>query len=103
MILLGLLACAGEDPLPFAYARAEAICAWHARCDTLAAAGFAGEDACREALETAADQMDRQGELGCAAWDAEAADACLAVWEEAACDVPLDLTPCAAVCGEAAG
>ena len=92
-----LLACA-SDVREYADARADAICAWHTRCDTLRAAGFADEAECSEALHDAAGKLDRGGELGCEGFDADAAASCLDAWATAACDAPVDLTACDAVC-----
>lgn len=97
-MLLILLGCASPDGSAFAGDRAEAICAWHARCGTLEAAGFTDEADCVDALNAAAAQMGRDNRLGCDGYDPEAAEACLAVWEQAECGAPLDLGPCEAVC-----
>jgi hypothetical protein len=94
---LVLLACAGEVR-DFADQRALAICAWHVRCDTLRAAGFADQAECEAALGDAVATQARTGELGCDTFDAPAADACLAAWETASCDEAVDLSACDAVC-----
>lgn len=95
-LTLGALgACAVDD---FVTARGEAVCARHARCGTLDDAGFESEVACRAAMEDAAADQAAGGELGCAGFDAGAADACVAAWSEAACDAAPDLSACEAVC-----
>ena len=91
------LGCSEVDP-DFALNRANAICARHAACDTLSDAGFSSEEGCRAALRQAAEDLVRDGGLACDAWDAEAADACLAAYG-VACTYPLDLSPCTQVCG----
>lgn len=94
-LIILLLGCAAVDP-DFAGDRANAICAWHARCDGLEIAGFDTEDACRAALREAADTLDPST---CAHWDEAAAAACLEAYATTACDVPPDLSACLAVCG----
>lgn len=77
----------------FADARAEAICARHDRCGTLAAAGFPDLAACDEALLGAAAKSSR----ACGTYDTRAAEVCLAAWEEP-CDAPPELAVCDRVC-----
>ena len=72
-----VLGCSEVDP-DFALARADAICARHARCGTLETAGFASEEACVEALESAAAALRRQYGLDCDRWSGGAAQRCLA-------------------------
>lgn len=93
-----LLAACGGPAADFRDARAAAICGWHARCDTLAVAGFETRDACEEAYLDAADALRRDGQADCPGFDDAAAAACLAVWEEAACGEILDLSACDGVC-----
>jgi len=90
-----LLGCSQVDP-EFAGERANALCAWHARCDTLEIAGWTSEDACRADLRAAAELLDPGT---CERWSPTAAEACLAAYAEATCDTPPDLEPCLAVCG----
>lgn len=97
-LILAWVACA-SDVRAFAEERAVAICAWHARCETLAEAGFADEATCVAELQHAAAVADRASELGCPSFDPEAADTCLAVWAEASCDTPVDVSVCDEVCG----
>lgn len=82
----------------FSEDRAEAVCAWHARCDTLDDAGFTDQDECTSRLLDSVDALDQGGELECPGFDAAKADACVAVWTDAACDVPPDVSVCDEVC-----
>jgi hypothetical protein len=78
--------------------RADAICARHARCDTLEIAGFVSEEACRDALHDAVSALRARYGLSCETWDADAAAACLAAYE-GSCETAPDLDPCTTVCG----
>ena len=98
MILALLFACV-SDGKEFALDRAAAICAWHERCDTLRTAGFEDEASCVAALEDAVAAQAQSGDLACADYDEAAAAACLAVWADAGCATPLDLSACDGVCG----
>lgn len=82
----------------FLDARAEAMCARHARCDTLEVAGFADERACVDALLGAAERARGAGQDDCPGYDAAAADACLATWADTPCEEVPDLRVCDAVC-----
>ena len=95
-MMLALVGCGAG--LEFAESQAEAACAWHARCETLELAGFADEAECLERLEDAVAKRQEAGELQCDSYDASAADACLAVYAETACDVVPDFTICEDVC-----
>lgn len=97
-LLAALAACDGVGD--FLQARAEAVCARHARCGTLDAAGFADEAACLEALEAANRRASLAGQADCDRYDADAADSCLAAWADTPCDEPVDLAACDAVCAE---
>lgn len=99
-LIWALFACAAPDATAFAHARAGAICAWHARCGTLEAAGFPSEGACQEALIAAADALGEEGGLACDGHDPRAEAACLATWEHTRCGEPLDLQPCEALCDD---
>lgn len=93
--LLGLLPGCTSEAEEFAHRRADAICAWHARCDTLEMAGFTSPEACATALYEAADNTSG----ACEDYDAGAADACVAAWTDADCDAQVDLSACEGVCG----
>ncbi len=100
MWLTILLCCRDPDVSAFLDAREGAICARHARCDTLTAAGFADEAACLDALSAAARALAADGALACPAFNPDAADACLAAWSEPPCDEAPDVSGCDAVCTE---
>jgi hypothetical protein len=82
----------------FAEARADAICRWHERCDTLEVAGYADYSECSAALREGVANAYRRGELQCAEFDEGQADRCLAVWSSTPCGTEVDLTPCESVC-----
>lgn len=82
----------------FMDARAEAICARHARCETLEVAGFDDEAACVEDLLAAADRARDAGQDDCPGYDDAAADGCVDELERAPCDDAPDLRVCDAVC-----
>ncbi|MFZ5479375.1 MAG: hypothetical protein ACOZNI_21605 [Myxococcota bacterium] len=89
-----IVACA--DPVDaFVVARAEAVCARHDRCGTLAAAGFTDEADCLAALLGAARTAKR---APCRGYADAAADACLAAWDETACEDVPELSVCDDVC-----
>lgn len=95
-LLLLLAGCRGRD---FAEDRAGALCERHARCETLEAAGFATRAECQAALDDAIRAANRSGELDCPDYDADAAEACVAVYEETECGEELELGACEGVCG----
>jgi hypothetical protein len=97
MWLILLAGCRDPELDSFLDDRNAAICARHARCDTLEAAGYADESDCRGALEDSTEQAREDRELQCSDFDAEAADTCLAAYE-GSCDEPPDLTVCDTVC-----
>lgn len=98
MILLLLLACRDATLEDFLQARAEATCARHARCGTLELSGYGTEEGCVNFLEEAIDALRKRGQLDCPSYDADAADACIAVIEDTPCDEAPDLSVCDMVC-----
>ena len=98
LFFLSLAGCTAAEVRAFAQERAEAVCAWHTRCETLDDAGFTDEAECNSRLSDSVDALDRNGELGCDGFDPTAADACVAVWRDAACDTVPDVSVCDTVC-----
>lgn len=99
-MFLGLLLACASDGEEFARAQADALCAWHERCDSLEVGGWSDLASCEEQLQHAVELRAANGELGCEGYDAAAADACLAVYAEVACDAIPDLAVCEEVCRE---
>jgi hypothetical protein len=91
------LAGCGGELADFVRARAEATCAWEARCELLEGAGFADEEECVAAIVKASGQvgLDRGS---CGALDDEAAAACVDAWAAAGCEAPVDNEVCLDVC-----
>lgn len=98
MWLVALLGCLAPEVSAFLDDRAAAICARHARCDTLADAGYADEADCVATIATSDGAAHDEGALACDPFHEDAVPACLAAWDTP-CDVPPDLTPCDEVCG----
>lgn len=96
-VALLLLGCRPPEVEAFLDDRAAAICARHARCETLAAAGYADEETCLTTIAQADGALADAGTLGCDGFDAAAAEACLAAWDVDCAEVP-DLSVCEKVC-----
>lgn len=93
---VGLGGCGGPVR-DFVTARAEAVCAWEARCERLGA--FPDEASCVEALEDSSRALGLD-DRSCASFDAEAAQACLDAYAAATCEEPVDNEACTRVCAE---
>ncbi len=97
MWLTLLLGCTSPEVSAFLDDRDAALCGRHARCETLADAGYESEDDCLAALSVSRGALADEGALACDSFDEAAVPACLAAWD-APCDEPPDLAPCDAVC-----
>lgn len=96
LLVAGLGGCGGPVR-EFVQARAEALCAWEARCDHLGV--FPDEAACVEGVADASRSLGLT-DGSCSAFDAEAAQACLDAYTAATCEAPVDNAACAEVCAE---